>query len=32
MMAAIAAAWATGIPFATIDTGIQTFMPEELAN
>jgi cyanophycin synthetase len=29
MMAAIAAAWATGIPFETIETGIQTFIPEE---
>jgi cyanophycin synthetase len=30
MMAAIGAAWATGISFETIQTGIQTFMPEEI--
>jgi hypothetical protein len=30
MMAGIAAAWATGISFETIETGIQTFMPEEM--
>lgn len=30
MMAAVGAAWAIGIPFQTIETGIETFFPEEV--
>jgi len=30
MMAAVGAAWALGLPFQTIETGIETFFSEEL--
>jgi len=31
MLAAVAATWASGLPFEIIETGIETFLPEEVA-
>ena len=30
MLAAVSATWASGLPFEIIETGIETFMPEEV--